>query len=39
MGPARALAFALRDVPWRKVLADIALLAMAAFTCSLLVVR
>lgn len=36
IGPARALAEILRDVPWSKVLADIILLTMAAVTCSIL---
>ena len=36
IGPARALAYLLMDVPWSKVLGDVILLAMAAVTCSIL---
>ena len=36
IGPARALAYLLRDVPWGKVLGDVVLLTMAAITCSIL---
>lgn len=31
-----ALRDALRDIPWRKVLADIGLLVLAGLTCSIL---
>ncbi len=36
IGPARALAEILLDVPWSKVLADVILLTMAAVTVSIL---